>query len=354
MDWADKLVAKKIRRGDDSVTAAELRKRVEDLCKENVERWREKWNNSLEKEAFRQKETKRLIKLEQTRDDRDQFKFDYKQRGIDIEPDYSQDGKIASVRLPFTSAEWADLLNKEGEHLPACCADISRIRDILQGACREDYHINTEDLEDAVFLAKHHGFKLGDDPIGKMIALWNKVKEDARDRRITSSTKVDDPEDALETLYQASGNICWDNIYSRNHDGKDRTFDRHMNRTYALATAQVAVRTLFFKMKELDPGAIEGYGLVRQDGEVGRTQSGLAVFRTEELAQEICDRWNKAELENFKDKRRKNRGKEPNTYTVKKIRVSMEKGFEILPDDHEVQITQDVQKCSEPPERITI
>jgi len=358
MDWADRLIAKARKRGDEYPTAERLREDVRHQCESNIERWngeREyrkepRWTDA-EKQAATEKETRRLIKLRREDDKRQQLRFDYRQKGVEIEPDYSQIGKVGSVRLPFTAEEWADLLNKEGEHLGACCADISRIRDILQGACRNDHFVDVEDFYEAVYLAKHHGFKIGDDPIGRMIALWGKIKDDVRVRRTDDSTNTESPNDALETLYSAAGVICWDNLYSRDNETKDTTFDRHMNRSYALATVQVAVRTLFFKLKEMDPGAIEGYGLVRQDGEIGKTRRGLAVFRTETLAQEICDNWNKAQQEDNRGKKRK---REPYVYSIKKVRVSMEKGFEILPDDYQIQVTEDVDNAPQEPKPIRL
>jgi hypothetical protein len=334
MDWADKLVSKMRKRGETHKTAEEFRNEVTSLCEENLKRWGETSDKD------RRKEMKRLIKLRQEGDERSQLRFNWRQKGIEINPDHNQLGKISSVKLPFTNEEWADLLNKEGQYLGACCADISRIRDILQGACREDHFIEVEDLHEAVYLAKHHGFTISDEPIGRMIALWGKIKDDARVRSEGTSVKKDDPKDALELLYKSSGAICWDDLYSKEGQSKDVAFDRHMNRNYALATIQTAVRTLFFKLKELDPGPIEGYGIIREDDEVANTSRGLAVFRTGSTAKEVCDRWNKP-----KDRK--------HTYIVKKVRISMERGYEVLPDDHFIQETPDVAKCSEKPKPIS-
>ncbi len=360
MDWADKIIAKRRNRGDNYQNAEQLRQEVQGQCDSNIERWQgerqyrgEKLWEAQELEIKKAKETKRLARLKIDQDKREQFKWDYEQKGIYIEPDYSQIGKIASVRLPFSDTEWCDLLNKEGEYLPSCCAEISRIRDILQDACREDHSISVEDFYEAVFLARHHGWNEKDeDPIARMIVLWERIKDDVRDRSGHLSAKTDDPKDALEVLYQSAGTICWDELFSKRDRIKDTVFDSHKNRGYALATIQSAVRTLFYKLKELDPGPIEGYGVVREDGEIGQSRSGLAVYRTPEFAQEVCDRWNKTEQTDWqeRDKRRtKRKGvkKAPYVYSVKKVRVSMERGVEYLPEDHVVKLDENVERHPE-------
>jgi hypothetical protein len=233
-------------------------------------------------------------------------------------------GKIASVKLPFKKAEWGDLLNTEGEHLPSCCANISRIRDILQGALRNDGYCEVEELWEATTLAIGHDFKKDDSPIGRMMQLWDAVKEDARTTRtIGDAGDIDqDPKQALEQLYKCSGVIVWNELFD--NSGKDQKFANDANSEQALATLIGCVRTLYFKMQQLSVGPVEGFG-VYNGNEIGQSRSGVAVYRTKKMAEEVCAMWNKTESEPGKHAKREKR-----VYTVHKCRISMEHGVQKL------------------------
>lgn len=315
MDWADELVEEYKKRGE-SISADNLRTWLKQMCEGNVKRQKSKWENKEEKQKATEEETKRLIELKRHENKLEQFEYDYKLQGIKIKADYHQKEKIAEVELMFSPEEWVDFLNAEGELLPHCCADISRIRNILQNTCRNNYFINAEDLFELVYLIEQHGFE--DHPINKVTDLWEKIKKDVRQRNIIISVNLENPTDALQALSEAASVISWDDMLCRSKD-VDYEFERKVKRSAALATVKTAVRTLFFKLQEMDTEPIEGYGIVCEN-KIAHTRRGLAIFRTESIAQEICDTWNASEekIEN---------------YCVKKVRVCMEKGLEIIDQD---------------------
>lgn len=314
-DWADKLVAKKAARGNNTVTAQELRTQVDNQCEHNLHTWGASWTPEKIK-VERLKETKRLIRLRLNDDEKEDLEYRYQQKGIEVQGCYNTKGKIGLVKLPFTDAEWGDLLNKEGESLPSCCANISRIREILQEACREDHYCEVEDLWEAATLAKGHDFKIGKDPIGKLIKLWEDIKDDARSRSTSDSSNLQDPKEALKLLYKCSGVIAWNDLFSR--DSEERKFLNCANSERALATLVTCVHTLFYKFKELSVGPIFGYG-VFNGKEIGETNSGIAIFKTQAMADEICAKWNKEE---------KSKKKKQIIYTVNYCSVSMTGGVE--------------------------
>jgi hypothetical protein len=165
-EWAENITARKVARGELKLSEARqyvdlLFVKVGRTLADNIERWESaykyenngnSWTEEKRKKEI-EKEHLRLIKLEEGYDDQAQLEYDYAQKGLTVSADHSQAGKIASVKLDFTSAEWADVLNAEGEHLGACCADISRIRDILQDACRNDHEVDVDKLWEAASLA---------------------------------------------------------------------------------------------------------------------------------------------------------------------------------------------------------
>jgi len=313
-DWADKLVDKKKKRGDNSITPQQLREQVKYMCESNIERWKgEEWNTEEEKETAYKKEEKRLIQLRKEEDDREQFEYEYAQKGIEIIADHVQKRKISSVKFPFSNEEWVDLLNKEGEYLHHCCADISSIRNILQDACRENYHIKTKDLYELICLAKHHGFKKDKTPIGRLFTLWNTIKKDvANDKIHVKCTNLENPEEALEVLYLCAANICWDNLLASPHIN----LSDQAKRNYDLATIQSAVRTLYLKLNDLYKGPVEGFAVVDSNNKLAYTQRGLSIFKDKKTAQNMCNEWNK--------------NKKKPIYKIEKARVSMEDGFQII------------------------
>jgi hypothetical protein len=322
VDWADEIIAKKKLRGDTHTTADFLREGVKLACDNNIHSWHSGDTAEVRAKAAK-KETKRLIKLRRDEDAREELEHQYQQKNITVEACYNTPGKIASVKLPFNKAEWGDLLNTEGEHLPSCCADISRIRDILQTALRSDGNCDVEELWEATMLAKNHGFAKDGGPVGRMMKLWDEVAKDARTTRSTGGCGDlnNDPKEALEQLYKCAGVIVWNELFD--NSGPDQKFSNDANSERALATLVACVRTLFFKMKDLSVGKVSGYGIFNGD-EIGESRSGIALYRTKKMADEICEKWNQTETTGKKSKR------PPRVYTVHKCQVTMEHGVEKL------------------------
>jgi hypothetical protein len=324
MDWADVLAAKYQARNNNLHDADSLRKYVQHSCKDNLRRWKKERPENWDEDKEKTQETQRLIQLCFDTDSREQLEWDFKKnKKIIVHADHNQIGKISSVKLPLNPDEWSDLLNKSGKYLPACCANISRMRNLLQEALSEEGFMEVEDLWELAMLAKGHDFSEGKaHPVGRLVALWDQVAEFARERIVGKSVNIDNPKDALEALYQASSVICWNDMFG--DESKERKFCNHVNNERALITVMTAVRTLFFKFRELSKGDIQGFGIIRQDGEIGESTSGLAIYSTQEIAQEICDRWNRDE------QRKENRNRDPYSYSVKKVKISLTHGIEVI------------------------
>lgn len=325
-DWADKLADREISRGNTKpkeVIAEEFRSYVRNVCAENIERWDK--NNELQEEklAAIKEETKRLIKLKKEEDIRKELEYQYSLKGIEVNACYTRIGEISSVKLNLPSDEWVDLLNRDGENLPSCCADISRIRDLLTNACQNEHIIETNDLWEIYVLAKNHGFKKSG-PIGKIMKLWEQVKNDASTFK-SHHRKIDlnDPKDAIKALASACDLFEWEGMMEARNRSDDVKFQNKVNKNKDLALIAAAVNTLFYKLKDLDIGPVEGFGIVGEEG-VEQSYSGLSIFRTQEIANMVCEKWNKE----LKDNLPKN--KSLKLFTVKKCRVSMSHGVEIL------------------------
>lgn len=315
MDWADELVVKKINR-QSTGNAEQLRQYVSQLCESNVKRWQgETWSTEDERVIAVEKETARLVQLLNDEEDNSQLEYEYAQKGIEIQANYSrQKGQIDKVRLPFTYEEWVDLFNFEGEYLPSSHS-ADRIRDILYKACQQNGFIEAADLSEAIFLMKNEDIEENDGPLSKMVSLWETVKLKMVWHPRNLKADVNTPEGALDIIAECADTFSWNRVFPQ-EENESMSLIRHANCAYALATVQAAVRTLFFKLKEMNTPAVEGFGIVHVDGTVLHTKMGLAIYRDMNLAQSICATWNRIEKK----------------YSVQKIRVSMEKGVEYLPE----------------------
>jgi hypothetical protein len=213
LDWADQIIANQIRRYGLAryLDAKTLRQQVNDQCDHNIHTWGAKWSKE-KREKERKKELKRLIQLNKDRDNQDEFVFEYSKKGIVIIATYDAKPKIGSVQLKFSDDIWADLMNRHGQHLGQCCANISRIRDLLQDALRDDGFINTDDLWEIAHLAKDHGFIKDKSPIGTIISLWETIKKDVGKLPHSSSSDLENPQDALNTLCKSGRIICFNEI----------------------------------------------------------------------------------------------------------------------------------------------
>jgi hypothetical protein len=81
------------------------------------------------------------------------------------------------------------------------------------------------------------------------------------------------------------------------------------------------VRTLYFKLQQLSLNTIKGYGVYDGD-KIGESYGGVAIYKTQEMAQEVCDMWNKEQQSTIKKRRRH--------YTVHPCQVTMTHGVEKL------------------------
>ena len=248
----------------------------------------------------------------------------WKDQGIEVNASFDDEPRVASVHLPFTPAEWADLLNASGTLLPSCCANISAMRDILNDAMRNDGDIRVSEFETlAHYGNQHEGFEDANHPIRRAINIWEKVKDEAQKQHGVIKMKPDDPKDALHMLYFAAAAVTSDDLYSKDHDSSDTATCRSAGRLQTLFGIKGAVSTLYRKLQELDTGPVYGHALVYK-GEIITHQLGLWVVSDPKYAEKLRDDFNKGhELEE--------------QVVIRKVRVTLEKGVEYVSDDDFVQ-----------------
>ncbi len=220
-------------------------------------------------------------------------------------------GSLFDIKLDFTPEEWVDLINTEGEYLPICCANISRVRDIIVNAARHEHLVSAEELREAYVLLKDHGCETIDDehPLDYLMKLWESVKDDVEKRPLVAKD-INDPMEAIDVLFQASGSIAVDDLFRKSSE--DQRYNSLLLRNLELARLIPAIRTLYAKIEELNPGPVEGWGIFKGD-DLARTRYGSAIYNHKEYALEA--------------------GGDLDGFCVKPVRVTIQNGVEILDRD---------------------
>lgn len=251
--------------------------------------------------------------------------------------------KVYAVKLNFTPEEWLDLMNTEGEFLPACCATISHVRDVLIATVREGGFIRATDLYEIVEALKghHECGPEGGDPESRLIQTWEAIKDDADLHLLGHPIDPNDLDDAFSVLYHAGAVLSWNFL---NSDAtEDEKYDHEMVRRTEFVRVLPAIRTIYKALSQNTFEPMEGYAIAEGDQVLSLTR-GLAIFRTKEQAERLAERFNKEqERDRAKEKESKLKNKfkekaygtkeEPRkriywTYTVRPVRVTVENGIE--------------------------
>lgn len=227
---------------------------------------------------------------------------------------------IHSVGLSFTPEQWVGLLDKEGEYLPACCGNISRVRDILFSVMRESGLIEVEELGEAAQLIVGHDCVDGqdddDDPLKTIVNLWHEVEDYVELDPYIRGLDPNDPMDAAKIVYNSCQYLNFE-MFCAGKTG-DEEKDKYCVQKYRMQTLLKmlpALKTLHERVTEIVDGSLEGFA-VCQDGEVidGRV-SGWLIFGEEDEAKKTSDDLNK-------------HSKKDNPTTVRPVICSLEKGLE--------------------------
>lgn len=280
----------------------------------------------------------------------------YAEQGIEVIFNHDDEPKIGSVILNLAAEEWADLLNKNGRFLEACCDKVSRIRDILSSTLREGGEIRSGDLWEAVQLIEGHddcdAFP-EDHPLRKLVELWNAIKEDAEIGMPGVFRDPNDPKDALDVLYACAGIVAWKHLCGPHTSNGEHRQKVAVN--FALSQMWPAIKTVYNKLTELGFDPVEGWAVCLGD-EVLDSRSGFCIFQRHEEAKNVLNRvnaaayteWERAKIRRLHDIE-SGEYQEGGRYegqpippvpqkrdcTVRQIRVSMECGIEFLPQEDE-------------------
>jgi hypothetical protein len=222
--------------------------------------------------------------------------------------------KIQSVKMPFAPDIWADLANKKGKYLPACCANISAARDEYLKGLREDGYLSTESLCNIVeCIDSSHEFN--NEPLSITKHIWDLVQPVADIFSGARPLNGSNINDAISMLGDFCNMYAWATI-----DSEFPTFYDRACVTNELYTVIPAIKTIFEKINELNLGPIWGFAICPRHGEddIFKTLRGLSVWRTYEEAEKSLKRW--IDTEQVKE----------SEVAIRPIKISIENGIEFL------------------------
>jgi len=283
-----------------------------------------------------------------------------KKAGVRFNLDYQYKKKVKNLKLELAPEQWVRIVDKEREdsYLPMCCGNLSAARDILISVLREGCWIDTDDLATVYrYVIGHDGWEAHrkgkgpkDDPFTLIAWLHQQTKNlipsqglpplprDPNDvwdviRSLSRGTQFLDiqrmfeernPPDEEKVNERGVLYVWWkdkEGGLTHGRPKKDWELDRVKHKSELIQALQLmapAVRTLYTKLQDLDPGPLEGYAMVDTEephkiAEIGR---GWAIYPDKAGAEENCKEWKKYY---------------PKTETrVRRCRVSLANGIEWL------------------------
>lgn len=221
--------------------------------------------------------------------ERDALVAKYAAKGIVVSASFNKG--ISDIELPFTNDEWVDLLDTEGEFLPACCGNISEVRDHLFSAIRNGRMISSRDLRQCYELLIGHGCEDDhedeENPINRLIKLWLAVADDVvvdtKDITFNSEELHGPVKSAIFTISSVIHNFIF----------PSRDKDQKVCEAYSTYRIVPALKLLCSELEKEYPDTAEGFALCQGDV-VCKTCSGigLAIYGDEDTADNVCKHWN--------------------------------------------------------------
>ena len=80
------------------------------------------------------------------------------------------------VQLDLTDAEWMSVIKRDGEGLPACCGNVSALRDVLLGIARDNGTVSVFIKSE---LDRTYGWVFGSAEHGEPTPVMRKIAEQA-------------------------------------------------------------------------------------------------------------------------------------------------------------------------------
>ncbi len=244
----------------------------------------------------------------------------YAEKGIDVQC-HVYEAKIQKIKIKcLTDAQWVDLFNKDGELLPACCGQISHIRDTMMTVARNDHWIGPWELCEMVDALKNHSHGVVLEVFKPLETLWEAVKGDCKIHQPGYTVDPNELQDAITILENGCRSLSFHDIFSQG--GEDPVYCQKMDKVYQLAQVMPAVRTVYNYFLGQNLPEIDGWALCDGD-EVYKNPMGLSVYRTAERA----EYWKGIIVRAEKENRRRGVKLRLQGLAIRPVRVSVKDGI---------------------------
>lgn len=243
--------------------------------------------------------------------------------------------KITAVRIPLSPEQWYSLLVRNGGcYIGGCCGNLSFVQDVLMKIFRDGGWINSFDFyEIAEILTEHEGFedfksitnkhgkKIIDnwgsnEPMAQIAYVWSLVKDNLE---FGENNKF-----LLEQLnissFEENENIVTNTFYAKRIAWLMNVENRHDDRFTVISLAKIypIVKNFFVEIEKKYKGFIfDGFAIFCGDNIFYDTNGQLCVFENEKQLYSKIDEW-------------KSHGMIKNNFIIKKIRITLEKGLEVI------------------------
>lgn len=218
-------------------------------------------------------------------------------------------GRIREALPPWTPAQWFAVLDREGEVVSSCCAQISAARDSLINAIPDGGWIRAEELARIMYLLDSHdgfeGFATDPDkfvrnnpesPLNALAILWPQVRLRLTDDDKPQSRGRDTPvADAWRTLSNVSTAMWMQGVFSKDANSA-RAKDDKLLCDFCVARALPALQTLWTALPQyFANGPITAYAVVNRESpeEIATLRRGPAIFHSLEQLQQTAEIWRK-------------------------------------------------------------
>ncbi len=207
-----------------------------------------------------------------------------------LKPIYDHDfeGQLRAVSIQLAAITWVDICGCESKILPACCANVSRMRDILFDALRQSSECDVCSMEEFYHLATtHEGWMEEDlekqppsDPIVRIIKEW-KVLREQENVATPAVLPKGELDDCLLRIHKHTLDVCWQDMIADDSE-------HGVHRAFYIARLMPAFRRALQLMEESEP--LEAWGAFIGDVPL-ELVSGPALFEDKRTIDLSRDAW---------------------------------------------------------------
>jgi hypothetical protein len=278
---------------------------------------------------------------------------DYEYRG-----DYPQRKEfkvdtLTYINPGFSPEDWYRIVSDSGDlYIGECCSQTSYAQDILCSIFRyssrlipvsdlKRFILSMEDHDSCVYFPKEDPYLTSDgisvpldqaidswntmNPLEKLYLLWFIVKDVYRDVPKHGIGDINKLDTATMIAAQQLYNFSFCSIFDKNKSQDNKDVANNL-RLYKLLPA---LKTINNNIEEIYKGPFKGFGIIyTKDGSVAEmTDGNVCILSSEEECQKLLETWKLNESKYLDDKK----GFDiDNTFAIKEVIVSKEKGIEIL------------------------